>query len=43
MPLERLEQRLAQDLRSLSDSGRAKGKETIVTGVIPPANGKGPR
>jgi len=43
MPLERLEQRLAQDLRSLSDSGRAKGKETIVTGVIPSANGKGPR
>jgi len=43
MPIERLEQRLAEDLRSLRDSGRAKGKETIVTGVIPPADGKGPR
>jgi len=43
MPHARLEQRLTVDLRSLRNSGRAKGKETIVTGVIPPVGGKGPR
>jgi len=43
MPHARLAQRLAEDLRSLRDSGRAKGKETVVAGVIPAAGGQGPR
>jgi len=43
MPHERLERRLAEQLHALRETGRAKGKETVVAGVVPPIDGKGPR
>ena len=43
MPANRLEQTLAAALESLKQSGRAKGAETVFDGVLPPADGKGPR
>lgn len=43
MRAERLERNLEERLAELGRSGRLKGDEAVVTGVIPPSNGKGPR
>src|SRR5581483_6499933 len=34
---------LCKRLDELAGSGRLKGEESVITGVIPPGNGKGPR
>ena len=39
----RLEKKLEERLADLGHSGRLKGDETVITGVIPPTEGKGPR
>jgi len=43
MPAERLEKKLEERLAELGRSGRLKGDEPVITKVIPPADGKGPR
>jgi glycine C-acetyltransferase len=43
MPSDRLDRALAAELGELRESGTAKGPEGIVTAVIPPASGLGPR
>ena len=43
MPMTRLEKKLAADVRELGSSGRAKGAETVFTGILAPDGGKGPR
>ena len=43
MPHGRLEQALATALRELASTGRAKGRETVIRAVLPPADGRGPR
>ena len=43
MPHDRLEGALADALGELRDSGRSKGRETVVSGVVPAARGRGPR
>ncbi len=43
MPMARLEKKLAADVRELGSSGRAKGAETVFTGILAPDGGKGPR
>ena len=43
MGSERLEKVLAGQLAELSESGRAKGRESVVAGVVPAAGDKGPR
>ena len=43
MPLDRLEPVLARELRTLERSGRRKGAEQAVTGIVPAAEGRGPR
>lgn len=43
MAAERLERKLEERLAELGRSGRLKGDELIITGVIPAADGKGPR
>ena len=40
---DRLERKLEERLAELGRSGRLKGDEAVITGVIPPADGKGPR
>ncbi len=43
MSLTKLDRSLEQELFGLSDEGRAKPPERIITGYIPPAEGLGPR
>ncbi|MCF8331267.1 MAG: aminotransferase class I/II-fold pyridoxal phosphate-dependent enzyme [Bacteroidales bacterium] len=43
MALDKLNQALAAEVKELEDSGRAKGKENVVTGVVQAKEGKGPR
>jgi glycine C-acetyltransferase len=43
MPTVRLEKILAQRLDELGRSGRLKGRESVIAGVIPPRDGNGPR
>jgi glycine C-acetyltransferase len=43
MPLDRLHEALAQDLRTLDEKGTRKGAETVISGVVPAAAGRGPR
>jgi glycine C-acetyltransferase len=43
MPYQRLESALSSELAEMEQAGRRKGEETIFTGVLPPAGGKGPR
>jgi glycine C-acetyltransferase len=43
MPTVRLETVLEARLDELARSGRRKGEESVITGVVPPRNGKGPR
>ena len=43
MRAERLEKKLEERLTDLGRSGRLKGEEAVITGIIPPARGKGPR
>lgn len=43
MPIDRLGQRLRQEVAALGAAGTTKGDEKIVAGVIPPTGSKGPR
>ena len=43
MSLERLDKALTQELINLQNEGRAKPPERIITGYLPPTNGRGPR
>jgi glycine C-acetyltransferase len=43
MPYTRLEQLLAAELETLRQTGTGKGRETIISGILPAAGGKGPR
>jgi glycine C-acetyltransferase len=43
MPTDRIEATLRAALADLAAAGRRKGRETVITGVVAPAGGKGPR
>jgi glycine C-acetyltransferase len=43
MPVEKLEKLLAGELSALDRSGGRKGAETVFTGIVAPAHGRGPR
>jgi glycine C-acetyltransferase len=43
MPHDRLETVLTAALAELEESGRRKGAETVIAGVVPPSGDKGPR
>jgi glycine C-acetyltransferase len=43
MPLDRVENALAADLDERRERGLLKGAEAVVTAVVPPADGRGPR
>lgn len=43
MPLQKLEELLAEKLSALDRSGGRKGAETVFTGIVAPAAGRGPR
>jgi glycine C-acetyltransferase len=43
MPSQNLEPILASELEAMADAGSLKGAECVITGVIPPGGGKGPR
>jgi glycine C-acetyltransferase len=43
MPAQRLEAMLNQRLAELERSGRLKGAESVIRGIIPPHDGRGPR
>ena len=43
MPLTRLETELEKKLADLRAKGTLKGKETVITAMLPPRHGKGPR
>ena len=43
MPLDRLNDVLARHVATLEEAGTAKGAETVVVEVIPPAGERGPR
>lgn len=43
MPHDRIEALLRAEIAALATSGRLKGKETVVAGIVPAADGKGPR
>ncbi len=43
MPLARLESELEKKLADLRAKGTLKGKETVITAMLPPRHGKGPR
>jgi glycine C-acetyltransferase len=43
MPMLRLEKVLTERLGELGRSGRLKGAESVIAGVVPPRDGKGPR
>ncbi|HEX6286692.1 MAG TPA: aminotransferase class I/II-fold pyridoxal phosphate-dependent enzyme [Acidimicrobiia bacterium] len=43
MPIDRLDQTLAAELQELRQTGTDKGAESVVTEVVPPRSGVGPR
>ena len=43
MALEKIIKKLNQEIIDLQNSGRAKGKETVIIDALPPQNGFGPR
>lgn len=43
MPSDRLDQTLAAELAELRETGTDKGEEAVVTAVVPPSSGFGPR
>ena len=43
MPQNKIVGALAQELAALDQVGTRKGRETVITGVIPPSGEKGPR
>ncbi len=43
MPYDRIETNLAAELDKLDAEGRRKGRESVITGIIAPTNGYGPR
>src|SRR5687768_15053143 len=43
MPLDKLASILARHVADLEEKSTAKGAEAVVTRVIPPTNGRGPR
>ena len=43
MPHDRLDSALASELGRLADSGTLKGRETVIAGLVAPAEGRGPR
>jgi glycine C-acetyltransferase len=43
MPLDRLNAALITDVQALERDGRAKAPERILTGYVPPRDGRGPR
>ena len=43
MPTHRIEALLTAELEALDSAGSRKGAETVVTGVLPAAGGRGPR
>lgn len=43
MGLDKLNKALSAQVEELESSGRAKGKEKVITKIIPPKKGKGPR
>ena len=43
MPVDRLADKLAADVREMENSGRAEGAETLFARILPPEGGKGPR
>jgi len=43
MPLERMESTLLAELKRLEAEGRRKGRESVITRVLPPSKGRGPR
>ncbi|MDA0228744.1 MAG: aminotransferase class I/II-fold pyridoxal phosphate-dependent enzyme [Proteobacteria bacterium] len=43
MPIERLQQKLAADVREMQSTGRAKGAETVFSGVLASSGANGPR
>ena len=43
MPHDRIENAIAAELSGLKSTGRLKGRETVITGVLPPVGDKGPR
>jgi glycine C-acetyltransferase len=43
MPLDRIERLLADELAALDASGTRKGREAVITAVLPPAGDRGPR
>ncbi len=43
MPHDRIETALAAELNKLSEAGTRKGRETVIAGLVPAADGKGPR
>ena len=43
MPHQRLDQTLRTELAALDDAGTLKGRENIITGVVPPSGDRGPR
>jgi len=43
MPHDKLQAALSAEIDALRRDGRAKGEETVFSGVVPAANGKGPR
>jgi len=43
MSLNKLNNALSQEVKELEESGRAKGEEKVITKVIRPKKGKGPR
>ena len=43
MPHDRIEALLRAEIAALETAGRLKGRETVVAGIVPAADGKGPR
>ena len=43
MPHHKIERALAAELAELSRTGKRKGCETIISGVVPASGSKGPR
>jgi glycine C-acetyltransferase len=43
MPHDRMDRALTGSLAEMRESGRLKGRESVITGVVPASAGKGPR
>lgn len=43
MPYDRMQRNLLAELQKLEAEGRSKGAEAVMTGVVPPGSGLGPR